>query len=79
MNRIITIKASCDEVLPEKAMEKKIRHIDAGRAQYRQLLADSKWGAKENYQLCINTSDTIIKNLIPPISSYADCWFWGAF
>lgn len=71
-------KAFCDEALSEKAMEKKIRQVDAGRAHYRQLLADSKWDAKENYQLCINTSGTVIKNLIPPILSYANCWFGEA-
>ncbi|MFA9464645.1 MAG: hypothetical protein ACERKN_10195 [Velocimicrobium sp.] len=52
MNRIITIRREfgsggreLGKRLSEKAMEKKIRQIDAGRAHYRQLLADSKWNA----------------------------------
>lgn len=31
--------------------------------------------AKESYQLCINTSGTVIKNMIPPISCYVNYWF----
>ena len=52
-----------------------MRQIDRGRAQYREMYADSKWGAKETYHLCINTTEKYIKEIIPGLAAYVRCWF----
>ena len=44
-------------------------------AQYRQMFADNKWGAKETYHLCVNTSGHEIKDLIPGLAAFVRCWF----
>lgn len=68
-------KAFPGENLTDRELKKKISQVDSGRMQYRRLLSDKKWGDKEAYSLCVNTSNMTIKNLIPSLSSYADCWF----
>ena len=69
----------CMQRIKEKENERDILHmmrkIDRDRAACRELLTDSKWGQKETYHLCINTSDKTIKQLIPALVSYVDCWF----
>ena len=39
------------------------------------MYSDLKWGAKEAYHLCINTSGKEIKQLIPALAQYARAWF----
>ena len=68
-------KAPEGENLTDKELKKKIQQVDSGRAQYRRLFSDNKWGAKEDHQLCINTSRMNIKELIPSVAAYARCWF----
>lgn len=45
------------------------------RAKKHDLVADFKWGAKENYHLCVNTSGKEIKKLVPVLASYVKVWF----
>ena len=52
-----------------------MRQIDRSRAQYREMYADSKWGAKETYHLCISTTEKYIKEIIPGLAAYVRCWF----
>ena len=68
-------KASAEEHLTDRELEKKIRQIDAGRARHQKLLTDRKWGAPEGYDLCINTTDLEIKKIIPGLKEMALCWF----
>lgn len=63
------------EDLSPHQMEHKMKNIDKERQSFRSLFTDDKWGDKENYHLCINTSDRTINNLIAPIASYVDIWF----
>lgn len=44
-------------------------------AAYRELFTEDKWGRKECYHLCINTSGKEIKNLVPAVAAYANAWF----
>ena len=39
------------------------------------MFADSKWGAKETYHLCVNTSGHQIKDLIPGLAAFVRCWY----
>ena len=68
-------RASAEEHLTDRELEKKIRQIDAGRARHQKLLTDRKWGAPEGYDLCINTTNLEIKKIIPCLKEMALCWF----
>lgn len=63
------------EKLSIAELERKMREIDKNRANYRDFYADTKWGAKENYHLCVNTTGKEIKSLVPIIAEYVKCWF----
>lgn len=68
-------RAPADEKLTRGDIERRMRQIDRGRAQYREMYADSKWGAKETYHLCISTTEKYIKEIIPGLAAYVRCWF----
>lgn len=68
-------RASADEHLTDRELEKKIRQIDAGRARHQKLLTDRKWGDRDGYDLCINTTSLEIKKIIPGLKEMALCWF----
>ena len=56
------------ETQTEKQMIKQIRAMDKNRARYYEFYTGLKWGDKFNYDLCINTSDTVIKEIVPAIA-----------
>ncbi len=68
--------ARCRERAPEgenlrdNELKRKIKQIDAGRARHQRFMSDKKWGAKESYHLCVNTSGAEIKKLAPVIAEY---------
>lgn len=68
-------RAPAGEKLTRGDIERRMRQIDRGRAQYREMYADSKWGAKETYHLCISTTEKYIKEIIPGLAAYVRCWF----
>ena len=63
------------EHLSRNDIARRMKQVDKNRAQYRQMFADSKWGAKETYHLCVNTSGHQIKELIPGLASFVRCWY----
>lgn len=69
------MKASSDENLSEKELEKKIIQIDKNRRNFHSLISNLEWGDKSNYNLCINTSGLEIKQIISPLAEYIDTWF----
>lgn len=62
------------ERLSDRDLIKSIRRVDAARAKSREMHANSKWGQKENYHLCVNTTGIQIKTLAPQIADYALHW-----
>ena len=66
-----------DENYTDKQLEKKIKSIDKNRKKYYELVSNIEWGNKENYDLCINTSNIEIKNIVPSIAEYITQWFGG--
>ena len=56
------------ERFDEKAMRKHIKAVDKGRAKYFRFYTDMKWGDRRNYDLCINTTDVVIKDIVPVIA-----------
>lgn len=63
------------ENLTANELERKIKQIDKQRAQHHQMYSDTKWGNKEGYHLCINTSGKEIKKLIPSLMQFVNDWF----
>ena len=70
-------KAKEDENLTDKELEKKIKVIDKNRKAFNSLISNAEWGMKENYNLCINTSNIEIKTIIPSLAKYIENWFGG--
>ena len=63
------------EHLTRSEMEKAIRRIDKERAQNHLMYADTKWGSKESYHLCVNTTHREIKQLVPALAQFCKDWF----
>ncbi len=63
------------ENLSRGELERMIRQIDKQRAQHHQMYSDTKWGAKEGYHLCINTSGKEIKKLVGALARFVNAWF----
>lgn len=56
------------ERFSEKEWQKKILKVDKNRKQYYEFYTGRNWGDISNYDLCINTSNRIIKDMIPSIA-----------
>ncbi len=68
-------RAASGENLTDKELIKKIKQVDAGRSKQRKIIADSEWGQKETYHLCVNTTGLDIKSIVPPIAEFVKCYF----
>ena len=69
-SRIARCMARSDgaEQFSEQEIEKHIRRIDRQRARYYREHTGQRWGDKENYDLCINTTGKNIKELVPYVA-----------
>ncbi len=76
-SKLARCRARADDcqTLSDKELQKKIRQIDEGRAKHQKLFSDLKWGSKDNYHLCVNTTGIQIRDMIPSIKEYALAWF----
>ena len=68
-------RASEGENLTEKEMLRKMKEIDKLRSQTREILSGSEWGNPASYHLTVNTSDWVIKGLVPAVADFAMTWF----
>ena len=59
-----------DETLSDSKMKRNIRSIDRGRARYYNYFSQQKWGARENYDLLINTSGKDIRQISDAVANY---------
>ena len=59
-----------DENLTEAQMKKQMAKIDRDRAKYYEFFSEQKWGARENYDLLVNTSGRDIRNLSAALAEY---------
>ena len=55
------------EAFNDREMVRRIQRIDKKRRQHYEFYTGRKWGAKENYDLMINTTDRDIKTLVKGI------------
>lgn len=62
--------ADSHERMTEKELRAKIRQVDRQRSKYYELCTGKQWGAKENYHLCVNTSDLCLEEITPAIGEY---------
>lgn len=70
-------KSSENIDINDKKLLKMIKNVDKSRARFYLLIGGDYWGYKENYTLCINTSEVQIKNIIPSVSSFARNYLGG--
>lgn len=56
------------EKISERKMKKYILEVDKKRAKYYNFYTEQKWGDPRNYDLCINTTDVVIKDIVPVIA-----------
>lgn len=68
-------RASADEHLSDRELERKMRQIDKNRADNHDLIASTRWGERTAYDLCVNTTNVNIKEIISPIAEYAKHFF----
>lgn len=61
-------RATEDEKYDKQQLKRNILKIDRERARYYDFYTSQKWGDKSNYDLCVNTTDTVIKEIIPIIA-----------
>ena len=64
-----------NENLSDNELLKKIKQINKNRKDYYEAYTDKDWGEKENYHLCINTSNIEIGEIIPFIAGYIENYF----
>ena len=57
-----------DEQLSDKELRQKIAGIDKKRAKYYEFYTGHPWGDKLNFDLCLNTTRTVIKEIVPAVA-----------
>lgn len=57
--------------LPDKELQKKIQGVDKARARYYSSYTGCTWGARLNYDICVNTSKHSIPTLALAIAEVA--------
>ena len=68
-------RAPEDEKLSDKALVSKMKQIDHARADCHDVIAEHPWGDRRGYELCVNTTDLEIEEIIPALAEYAGSWF----
>lgn len=68
VKRCISRNTDSQKHFTEKEIRKQILNIDKNRAKYYDFYTGNKWGDKSNYDLCINTTDLVIKDIVPIIA-----------
>ena len=63
------------EQLAGRELSRRIRQVDAGRAQYYRLISGRTWGQKEHYHLCVNTTGLNLKSVAPWAAGFVQSWF----
>ena len=64
-----------EQKLSDKRLLKKIRAVDKGRKKLYGIFYGKKWGQRENYDLCVNTSHADIPTIVPCIAKYVRKWY----
>ena len=70
-------RQSADENLTENELKRRMAKVDKGRARYRALLTDSRWGDPAAYHLCVNTTGWDMHTLVDVLAPMVSGWFEG--
>lgn len=68
-------RRSENEKLSRRKLEQTIRNIDKQRANIRDILSSSEWGQRDAYNLTVNTTGWVIKELAPAVADYINKWY----
>lgn len=68
-------RARPGEKLTRRELERKMRDIDKGRAQLREIIGGGRWGEPSAYHLTVNTTDWDIKDLAGAMAKLTLAWF----
>lgn len=68
-------RAEPGEKLTRRELERKMRDIDKGRAQLREIIGGGRWGEPGAYHLTVNTTDWNIKDLAEAVAKFTQVWF----
>lgn len=63
------LKAPETEQLNDRQLKKRILGVDKNRAHYYTYYTGQKWGARENYDLCVNTSNIPVKEIATALAN----------
>lgn len=63
------------ENFTEKELIRKIKQIDKQRSETREIMSGSAWGQRDAYHLTVNTTEWNMKELVPAVAGFAQCWF----
>ena len=61
-------KGPAEESLTDRELKQKIQSVDRNRAKYYEFYTGQKWGDRLDYDLCINTTKTSIKEIAPVLA-----------
>lgn len=61
-------KGGENENLSDSELKRKIKLVDKNRSDYYKFYTNQKWGDKLNYDMCVNTTNEDIKNIVECIS-----------
>ena len=68
-------KGTEDSHLSDKELTDRFHQIDNSRKKLHEQLSPSTWGDSHCYHLCNNTSNLVIKDMIPAVADFANQWF----
>ena len=73
-NESAAYEAGVSVSLSDKELTKRIEHINKSRADYYEFYTGQKWGARENYDLCINTGrHSDLRSLAEAVAKIYSC------
>ncbi len=67
-------RAAEGEQLSDKDILRQMKQIDKRRAEFHDIISSRPWGDKESYDLCVNTTGTEIKAVVPAVAEYFRRW-----
>ena len=67
-------RATDGEGLSDREILRQMKRIDRRRAEFHDIISPRPWGDKESYDLCVNTTGTEIKAVVPAVAEYYRLW-----
>ena len=67
-------RAAEGEKLSDREILRRMKQIDKRRADFHDIISPRPWGEMESYDLCVNTTGTEIKAVVPAVAEYFRLW-----